>query len=321
MVFMGMDGGGTKTSFLLINEKGNILSELITGTTHVDQIGFEGFENILKTSVETLCQRATLVHSDIDFSFLGIPAYGENKEAITKVENIVTALFPKGNFKCGNDVEAGWAGSLACKPGINLILGTGAIALGVNERFETVRTSGWGHICGDEGSAYWIAKKGIEIFGKESDGRLPRTPLYTIFKEQLSLKTDFDLIYLILDDYKQDRGKIASLATLVYQAATQNDSFAIDIFKQAAHECLLMIQSICNQLSFNGVIPVSYSGSVFNSGELILKPLKDALETTNLTVEFLKPILSPVKGSALYALSLHTPLTSLDSIVANLIEA
>lgn len=318
MFYLGVDGGGTKTSFLLIDETGKLLATTTTGTCHIHQVGFDGFENVLRCGIEDVCHMANITLPDITFSFLGVPAYGENQKELLKMEQHVQNIFPSNNFKCGNDVEAGWAGSLACNPGINLILGTGAIALGVDKENNCSRSSGWGHICGDEGSAHWIAKKGIEIFSKEADGRLDKTPLYDVFKNRFNLTSDFDLIYLILDNFKQDRGKVASLATLVYEAATKNDPHAIEIFRQAAYECFLMVKSVFNQLSFNETVTISYSGSVFNSGELILAPLKDYLSSANIDFKLIPPVLNPVEGSALYALKLHTGKENLETIVSNM---
>ena len=41
MYYIGIDGGGTKTSFTLINEQGLKIGQYKTGTTHYAQIGFD----------------------------------------------------------------------------------------------------------------------------------------------------------------------------------------------------------------------------------------------------------------------------------------
>ena len=221
------------------------------------------------------------------------------------MNSIIAEILGENKFSCGNDVEVALAGSLAGEPGICIILGTGAIASGITSNLESVRTSGWGYICGDEGSGYWIAKKGIEIFGKQSDHRLERTALYDIFKNELKLENDFDLIFLIKDEYKQDRTKVANLAMLVYKAALKGDKYALDIYRQAAKECLLMVNGITSQLEFTGVLNISYSGSVFNSKEFILEPLRNYLQDNYTSFNLTAPILPPIKGAALNALKLH----------------
>lgn len=306
MFYLGIDAGGTKTSFMLINHLGEVLSTYNSGTCHIHQVGFDGFRKGIEEGINTVCSQINISKEDLNYSFLGLPAYGENENEKLEMNSIIAEILGENKFSCGNDVEVALAGSLAGEPGICIILGTGAIAAGITEDLKTTRTSGWGHICGDEGSGYWIAKKGVEIFGKQSDHRLERTVLYDIFKKELELKNDFDLIFLIKDEYKQDRTKVGKLAMLVYEAALKGDKYALDIYKQAAKECLLMVNGITNQLGFKGILNISYSGSVFNSKDFILNPLKKYLQDNYTAFNLKAPILPPIKGAALNALKLHT---------------
>lgn len=69
------------------------------------------------------------------------------------LNSIVGKALSSSNYKCGNDSQAAWAGSLACQPGVNIVAGTGAIGFGVDANGNMARASGWGPFCGDEGSA------------------------------------------------------------------------------------------------------------------------------------------------------------------------
>ncbi|WP_432663275.1 BadF/BadG/BcrA/BcrD ATPase family protein [Wukongibacter baidiensis] len=306
MIFLGVDGGGTKTAFMLINEEGRILGYTVKGTCHYKQVGIDGFSRILKEGIEEGCNKAGINIDDISFSFLGLPGYGEIVEDARNMEKEVKTALMSDRFRCGNDVEAGWAGSLACRPGINIVAGTGAIGVGINRNGKIARASGWGHICGDEGSAYWLGKKAIEIFGKESDGRLEKTPIYEIMRRELNIERDFDLISIVLDKYKVDRGKIAGLAEFVFKAAQEGDKYAIEVFEEAAYEHCLTIGSIIKQLDFSeeDELLVSYSGGVFKAGELVLDPLERYISGLHKNIRIVKPVLKPITGSALYALKL-----------------
>ena len=70
-----------------------------------------------------------------------------------------------------------WAGSLACADGISVIAGTGSMAYG-EYAGRQARCGGWGELIGDEGSAYWIAREGMNLFSRMSDGRAARGPLH-----------------------------------------------------------------------------------------------------------------------------------------------
>lgn len=304
MIFVGVDGGGTKTAFSVIDEVGNKLYFYETTTCHYEQVGLSGFEKIISEGIEKIKNSLKISLKEIDFIFLGVPGYGERVEYDIKIKEILEKVLKGCKFQCGNDVENGWAGSLACSPGINLVAGTGAIAYGLNEKNENARSSGWGFFCGDEGSAFWIGKKGIELFCKQADGREKKDKLYEIYKENLKLNKDFDLINYVYNTINFERGKVAELATFVFQGALAGDLKCIEIFKEAAYEHYLMVKGVVDQLKFKDKVKISYSGGVFKSKDFVLEPLKKYLEENNIKGELIEPQLSPVLGAALYAYKL-----------------
>lgn len=304
MKYLGVDGGGTKTEFLIIDENGNIYGHLISSGCHHQQVGFDGFREIIVDGISNVCNQANISKDQLNASFIGIPGYGEIKSYRERLDFIVSEIFQGCNYKYGNDAEVGLAGSLACRPGINIVAGTGSIGVGVDKNKKIARSGGWGHFCGDEGSAYWLGKKVIELFTKESDGRIDKSQLYNIVKNNLELKRDFDIISLIIDDYKMNRDKVAGLAVYLHQAAVEKDERAIEIFNSAASELAMLVDSIISQLHFDDSdrILISYSGGVFKSGNYILNPLRNIINREYKNAEIIEPILKPVTGAALCAL-------------------
>ncbi len=299
-----MDGGGTKTSFILISEEGKILSHNLGESSHYIQQGIDDFKNVITRGIKNLCSSAGCQISDIDYGFFGLPAFGEDVKMTEVLIEIIFEIMQQDNFSCGNDVEAGWAGSLACKPGINIVAGTGAIGFGRDSSGNSARASGWGYFCGDEGSAYWIAKKMLSLFGKEADGRLERTPIYNIIREEFALERDLDFISKIYDEVGLTRDAIAALAPLLSRAANRGDSQAKRIFAEAAKEHSLTVRAIINKLDFSDKeVEVSYSGGVFKAGSHILAPFKKFLDEDN--IKIFRPRLEPVTGAALYAQLIH----------------
>ena len=78
-------------------------------------------------------------------------------------------------------------GRSAGEDGINIVAGTGSIGYG-ERRGKTARAGGWGEVFGDEGSAYWIAVQGLNVFTRMSDGRLPKGSLHAAFTASLRLE-------------------------------------------------------------------------------------------------------------------------------------
>jgi len=303
MPFLGVDGGGTKTAFALISQTGELLASAVMGPSHPDQIGMDGVRNTLQAGVEAVCKEAGISIKDITYSFWGLPGFGENLDYVPQFQDAVADILQSTRYRCGNDVEAGWAGSLACQPGVHLVAGTGAIGFGVDHKGNTARSSGWSELFGDEGSAYWLGRHLLGLFSKQSDHRLPRTPLYDIVRSSLGLERDLDLLARM--DQWSKRDEVASLALLVFEAARQGDVNALALYREAAMEHSLTVKAIIDQLEFSSHEPisVSYSGGVFKSGAYILEPLQEYLAPLNATL--VEPKLSPVMGACLYAMVLN----------------
>lgn len=317
MYYLGVDGGGTKTAFCLTDDTGKIVKLMETGTCHIDQVGQDGIRKVFSQFLSEL-EEMGIEKKSISGCFLGIPGYSEVEHWDKQIHQVASEFFT--SYHCGNDAVAGWAGSLKCESGINLVAGTGAIAFGMNNDKETSRSSGWGQFCGDEGSAFWIGKKGIEAFTKQADYRHDRGPLYDVFKQDLKLDKDFDLIDLIHNQWDFSRTKVATISMLVSKAADLGDRDAIEILQRAAYEISLMVRGVVRQINFDGKIKISYSGGVFKAGDHVLKPLKAYLEDMKLDYELNQPELAPVLGSALYAYIL-TGKTADEKFISNLKES
>ncbi len=306
MYFLGVDGGGTKTEFLLVNEKGKKLAKVIKPTSHYKQTSFENFYNIINSGINEVCKITKISKDDIDFTFLGLAGYGALQADKEKLNQLVAKILDKSKYKCAADSEVAWAGSLGGKPGINIVAGTGAIGYG-QDYYKRGRSSGWGDLIGDEGSAYWLSIEMLRVFAKQADGRLIKSPLYNLIREKYNLENDFEILEVLLNDFERKRDKIAAMAPLLLKAAERNDKYAINIYKKAAKEHYLTVKALIKKMNFktDEEIVVSYSGGVFKAKYYVVKPLAKMLKVYNKNIKLIKPILSPVEGAALLALIIY----------------
>ncbi len=300
MFYLGVDGGGTKTAFALCSRSGQVLASYVAGTSHPDQIGLDQVRETLTEGLDRVCAAAGITRGQIAYSMWGLPGYGENLEHARHQEAMVGELVGGRDYQCVNDVEVGWAGSLACKPGLHMVAGTGSIGFGRDPQGCTARCGGWGEFIGDEGSAHWLGRKLLQLFSKQADNRLEKTALYTIVRKHFSLTRDLDLVPLITADNERDA--IARLAKLIYEAALAGDEHAIGLYQNTALELSQTYRGLAKQLNFPPTepLPASYSGGVFKAGDFVLKPLQSELKQFNITLQ--KPELTPILGACLYAL-------------------
>lgn len=303
--FLGVDGGGTKTRFALIDGQGRLLAQAQHGTTYHPQVGLDGVREILRSGIDQLLLEAGMQGDAIRYAFFGLPAYGEDSEATAKLQTIPRDLLGHDRYACDNDMVCGWAGSLACADGINIVAGTGSIGYGQRQG-HAARAGGWGEAFSDEGSAYWIAAQGLNAYSRMSDGRLPKGPLHAVFNEELGLGNDLDICARVYGEQALSRGDFAKLSLLVAKAARLGDANAANIYAQAGNELAQIADSLRRALCFGAgeAVPLSYSGGAFSAGELLLAPFKQALHLACPAFELRSPIHEPHYGAALYAATL-----------------
>lgn len=176
-VFLGVDGGGTKTALCLVNGEGRILARARAPGCYYFAGGMDLVERVLRQGVDEVCRQAGITSADIVHAFFGLPGYGEVSGDVPALDAAPGGALGHGRYACDNDMVCGWAGSLGGADGINVVSGTGSITYG-ERAGRGVRVGGWGELFGDEGSAYWISIRGLRAFSQMSDGRLPLGPLH-----------------------------------------------------------------------------------------------------------------------------------------------
>jgi N-acetylglucosamine kinase-like BadF-type ATPase len=299
--YLGVDGGGTKTEFVCIDDAGAVVARQTEGTTYHLQVGVDGAVRALQAGIEGVCAELGIGPTGLTFAFFGLPAFGEDKAIDPQLEQHCGRLLGHDRYLCGNDMICGWAGSLGCADGINLVCGTGSIGYGERQG-RGARVGGWGEVFSDEGSGYWIAIQGLNAFTRMSDGRLPKGPLHDAFRRELGLDADIDVCAKIMGENGMERDGIASLARIVAEAAAAGDPAATAIHDTAAEELVAMAQALRAELGFapDEAVPLSWSGGVLTNDASVRSRLQARLHAAG-SYELVKPRHSPAHGAALYA--------------------
>lgn len=301
-MFLGVDGGGTKTAYALIDSTGRIRARHVgPSVSHLAE-GFARATELLIGGIAATLEKAASAPAKLTFAFVGLPAYGEDSATTATMDAMPAALLAASRYRCGNDMMCSWAGSLACQDGISVIAGTGSVAYG-QYAGRDARAGGWGELIGDEGSAYWIAREGLNLFSRMSDGRTPRGPLYELVRARFGITIDLDLCSRIYGESGSVRSVFAQFATLVHEAAQAGDAQAVAIFDRAAKELVECVAAVRRSLAVpdGEVIPVSHSGGVFNGASFSRDAFRSALESANLGFQYRVPLYTPDVGAALYA--------------------
>ncbi|EEI86088.1 BadF/BadG/BcrA/BcrD ATPase family protein [Anaerococcus lactolyticus ATCC 51172] len=292
-IYLGVDGGGTKTAFILEKDGEVFLHK--EGTIHLSQISREEFKKRIGNAVENLTKQAGISSDEIAYTFVSVPGYGQYPEDEAFIDESLREILGTDNFKVGNDCLNAWAGSLNAKPGINLILGTGSIGFGLDDKGNSLRCGGWGPLISDESSGYYLGLRLINYFTKQSDGRIPKTMLYDLMKEELKITDDFEIIPMAEG---MTRDELASVSKILGKLIENKDECALELIDKAGYEAALTINTLAKNLNFEGKVLASYSGGVFNLGEALIGKIKQYLDSN---IDLVKPYADPTQGALILA--------------------
>jgi len=319
-MYLGVDAGGTKTAYALVDADGRLHATHLTGSVSHLSSGLGAATALLLDGIAATLHKAGIAAADVTFAFFGLPAYGEDSATTAEMDAMPLSVLDANCYRCGNDMVCSWAGSLACTDGISVIAGTGSMAYGEYEG-RTARAGGWGELIGDEGSAYWIAREGMNLFSRMSDGRAPVGPLHGLVRRRLALDIDLDLCSHIYGVGANLRSAFAQFAPLVHEASVAGDEQARAIFRRAAGELVAAVAAVRRALAVpeNIALPVSWSGGAFSGSELLVEDFRAGLATLWPPVRYCRPRFPPMIGAVLEAARLHGD-TWPDSALATLHE-
>lgn len=226
-LFLGIDGGGTKTKASLISADREWSR---CGVWRAINYNSVGKEQVMQVMREILTWARNECPQEDRICGIGIAAAGiSNGDAAALLQAEANhAGFQDAKIRVMGDHQAALMGAMGRMEGMILIVGTGSICLGVDSDGNERRTGGWGHIFDDWGSGYDIGRQILAAIARAHDGRGKPTVLTEMVFSKYALSKMEDLIRMVYspETKKQD---IARLAQLLEPALAEQDEAAIAI--------------------------------------------------------------------------------------------
>lgn len=296
-LILAVDGGGTTTRCLAIDVEGNIRGEGHGGPSNHILSPMDVVEASIVEAVDAALKNARSSADDVVCVSLGTAGIGPNGEGKEVIEEIAQKLAPNAGITATGDMVIAFHGAIQGGSGVIANAGTGSVVYGVSPLGANRQVGGWGHILGDEGSAYDIAVKGLRAGARHFDGRGPFTSLVDRLPEALDV-SDFIQVAFKMYGLNMSRTEIAGLAKTVAVAAHDGDAISRQILEYAAGELALAVFVAIRELGMETTtVPVSYTGSVFDSGELIVDAFTAALADACPQASVAPPRFSAVIGA------------------------
>src|SRR5262245_30028808 len=295
--FLGVDGGGTKTLAVLIDEESRVVGEGAGGGSNPVRVGLEAAVRNIQAAVDTAARVAGVSSAAVTSACIAAAGISQPIHYNAMRESLEKAL--AFNFVLVTDAEAALAGALDGAVGVVVIAGTGSIAIGVGEAGDEARSGGWGPTISDEGSAYDIGRRALRAVAAAYDGRGPATALTQLICRRLGIENASYLPGVIYENGPPEPVEIARLAALVTEAAQDGDKTAVGILANAAIELSRLAISVIERLRIqDSQFRVACVGSVFNAGELLLATFDDAVRKMAPGARIASPLFPPEIGAA-----------------------
>ena len=300
-LYLGVDGGGTKTTAALMNASQEIVAEGTAGPSNPLRVGVETAVSNIAKAIEVACDSADLVRIDIAAATLGLAGV-RRQDIRERVRDSFSRRQNVKNTTVVTDAEIALFGTTLGKAGIVVIAGTGSVCLGKDDDGKLAISGGWGPLAGDEGGGVGIAQAALHQVAKASDGRGMPTALSALASEYFRASGPENLIVAIYSP-QVDNSRIAGFARFVVEAAQQGDKVALDILDEAGHELGVAACAVIKKLNLQRrKIPIGCVGSIFRAGELIKGPMAETIKAVAPKAYLVEPEIEPAHAAALMAI-------------------
>ncbi len=297
---MGIDGGGTKTICILATWEGEVCSVGRGGPSNHQKDGIYGARSSLRKAIREALSEAQLSGVEVAGLCAGLAGVDRPKDARI-MRRVLAEILPETQLVVENDALVALVGATGRRPGAIVIAGTGSIALGVNAEGRRARAGGWGHILGDEGSGYDIARQGLMACLCDYDGRAKATRIRDKVVRELYLDSIDEVIPLLYQG-RLNHTQIAALLPLVLEAAEEEDEVALGLLDQASRHLARAAQAVVERLNCQDLeFPVATAGGVFLHSERLRHYFQQHLVQSLPKAQVVQPAHPPEQGALLVA--------------------
>ena len=276
-LLLGIDGGGTKTKFVVSTMSGNVLKISSSSGSNPNDIGFDKAFSIISEGIHS----ALMEFPSISFVFCGIAGMSSGNYRARMIE-LLQKKYPSLKIDVQNDSANLFA--FDDDADMTIISGTGSVAF-VKRDEGNIRIGGWGYLFDTAGSAYDIGRDAITAALADEDALREPSLLTKLILKKLDSQSIWSNIPAL---YNGGKPYIASFASVVFEAYSKGDSTAIDIIDKSAKHLGELLELGINQY---GARPRAVaSGGVFEHFREIMLPHIKKYSSAEIIICDLPPI-------------------------------
>lgn len=297
-LFVGVDGGGTRTRVMIVDEHG---AEIATAEGPGSAIR-PGEASRSAATIREAVQRARagLTDRPVRSLCIGVAGAGREEERDT-LQAALDADGMAGSVVVITDAEIAIEDAFGAGPGVLLTAGTGSIAYGKGPTGVMARCGGWGPVIGDEGGGAWIGRRALGVAAASADGREPESTLGDAIIAALSLESIEQLIPWASSATPADFG---ALAPVVLEVAATGDLRANSLVTLAVEELAIHVRTLARRLFTDerAAFRLAMHGGLLAPKSLLRKRLEQRLKSIAPGATLLTERVIPERGAARFAM-------------------
>ncbi len=266
-VLLGIDGGGTKTEFVIATQSGQVLARFTRGGSNPNDIGLARSVALIGDGIRDALRDFPSIAS----VFCGIAGASTGDNA-KKMHEQLCERFPKLALQ----VETDSANLFAIDDDADMavISGTGSVVF-VRRGKDYIRLGGWGYLLDTGGSAYDLGRDAVRVALSEEDSREEPSYMSQLLRQRLECQSVWSAVSKL---YAGGKPYIASLAEVVFLAYAEGDKKAMAVVEQNV-ERLAGLLNIGAEKYGARMRAVAGGGIFEHHREVMLKTLSKYTET------------------------------------------
>jgi N-acetylglucosamine kinase-like BadF-type ATPase len=301
---LGVDGGGTKTDYLLFTTEGQWVDNIRVGSRSHEFLegGFAEAEEKLLADINELLHKNSIDKSQVAAAAFGMAGI-DTPAQLVKIKEI---LNKSGlNYVVSNDSILGIKAGALSGVGICSINGTGTVASGMNEKGEILQVGGIGTATGDSAGGHYIATAAVCAVYDYFFRCGQKTALTEKIMGYFEIEDPIELANVISDRFYGDNEMDKTIVTYLFEAANEGDLVSAGIVKELANQLAKSVSGCMLRLKFEDTPEVILAGSVWTKSHcpLLLSHFKECIY--QYTGKSLNPVplkVIPAAGALLWAL-------------------
>ncbi|MDO4740504.1 MAG: BadF/BadG/BcrA/BcrD ATPase family protein [Eubacteriales bacterium] len=270
-LLLGIDGGGTKTEFVLFDRRGQAVRRLVLGGSNPNSVGMEQTLRVLTEGIRQM--------TDASGALAGVHAGVAGCSNPNHQQTIRAAMgerFAQLPFSISSDTMNVFYSAPGVQADIAAICGTGSVVFARTQSGFT-RIGGWGYAFDCGGSGYDIGRDAVRAVFAAYDGIGPQTALCALLEEAVGGNL-WENVHRL---YAAPPEKIAGFAPKVLAAWEAGDEVAREILQRNMERLAFLINSAAQLVpgARNLILSGGLTARVDMLGTFLYPKLLPALQT------------------------------------------